>query len=64
MDYCYLVVGAKRGFWTKVESENKAVRKADIFGPQTEDVTETKEICMMRSFIICIPHQTLLEWLK
>jgi hypothetical protein len=37
--------------------ENRVFRR--IFGPKRDEVTGSRENYIMRSFVICTPHQTL-----
>jgi len=39
--------------------ENRVLRK--MFGPRRDEVTGTFGECIMRSFMICTPHQILFE---
>jgi hypothetical protein len=54
-------MGTKLGLsqWGRDMLAYRVLRR--VFGPKREEVTGNREECIMRSLMICTPHQTLFE---
>jgi len=51
-----VIIGSEHKLWV---FENRVLSK--IFGPKREEETESGEVYIMRSFMICTAHQILFE---